>query len=41
MLDSLDAEGNMGTKQDTLSSWVYSVDGGPDDEDSYMLDLQG
>ena len=41
MLDSLDAEGNTGTKQDALSSRVCSVDGRLDDEDSNKLDVQG
>ena len=41
MLDSLDIEGNMGTKQDTLLSRVCSVDGHHDDEDSYRLDITG
>ena len=40
MLDSLDAEGNTSTKQDTLSSQVHSEDGCPDDKDSYGLDIQ-
>ena len=40
MLDSLDAEGNTGTKQGTLSSRVYSVDEHLDDEDSYRLASQ-
>ena len=31
----------MSTKQDALSSWVCLVDGCPDDEDSYRLDIQG
>ena len=41
MLDSLDAEGNIGTKQDALSSWVRSADRRLDDEDSYRLDIHG
>ena len=40
VLDSLDAEGNMGTKQD-ISYWAHSADGCQDDEDSYRLDIQG
>ena len=41
MLDSLDTEGNMGTKQDALLSRARSVYGCPDDEDSYRLDVPG
>ena len=41
VLDSLDAEGNMGTKQDAISSRTCSVDRCPDDKDSYRLDIQG
>ena len=41
MLDSLDGEGNTGTKQYALSSGASSVDGHPDDKDSYRLDIQG
>ena len=41
MLDTLDIEGNMGTKQDALSFQAGSADRCPDDEDSYRLDIQG
>ena len=41
MLDFLDTESNMGTKQDTLLSRVHSADGCLDDEDSYRLDILG
>ena len=40
-LDSLALQGNMSTKLDTLSSQVCPVDGHPDDEASYWLDIQG
>ena len=41
VLDSLDAESNIDTKQDALPSRAHSVDGHPDDEDSYWLDILG
>ena len=40
-LDSLDMEGNMGTKWDALSSRVCPVDGHLDDEAIHWLDIQG
>ena len=36
-LDSLDMEGNLGTKQDALSSQASPVDGQLDDKASYWM----